>query len=64
MENTESLIDEAVEGEKGASMLEYALLAALIAVICITAVSLLGEEASEAFNRIATAIGDANDQGS
>lgn len=46
--------------EKGATMLEYALLAALIAVVCIAAVSLLGRNASQAFSRSASAISNAD----
>ncbi len=36
--------------EKGASMLEYALMAALIAVVCIAAVTFLGRQACTAFS--------------
>lgn len=36
--------------EKGASMLEYALLAALIAVVAIAAVTFLGQQASTTFS--------------
>ena len=36
--------------ERGASLVEYALLVALIAVICIVALQFLGNEASESFN--------------
>jgi Flp pilus assembly pilin Flp len=32
--------------ERGASVIEYALLVALIAVVCVGAVTFLGEEAS------------------
>lgn len=46
--------------EKGATMLEYALLAALIAVVCIAAVTLLGTNASQAFSRSASAISNAD----
>ena len=42
--------------EKGASMLEYALMAALIAVVCITAVTFLGQQASRAFSNIGSGI--------
>lgn len=44
------------EEEKGATMLEYALLAALIAVVCIVAITFLGEQASEAFSSIGSSI--------
>jgi pilus assembly protein Flp/PilA len=40
------------EEEKGASMLEYALLAALIAVVCIAAITFLGRQASQAFSKV------------
>jgi pilus assembly protein Flp/PilA len=38
------------DGERGASLVEYALLVALIAVICIVAVQVLGESASTTFS--------------
>jgi len=43
--------------ERGASLVEYALLVALIAVVCIMAVSTLGDNASKKFNSVATEIG-------
>ena len=42
--------------ERGASLVEYALLVALIAVVCIAAVTLLGNEASSKFSAVASAI--------
>jgi pilus assembly protein Flp/PilA len=42
--------------EKGASMVEYALLVALIAVIAIVAVTTLGEEVSGTFDDIASGV--------
>ncbi len=42
-----------VEGEKGASMVEYALLVVLIAIIAIVAVTIAGNQVSEAFSTIA-----------
>lgn len=41
---------------RGVTMLEYGLIAALIAVVCITAVSSLGTDLSTAFNNVATAV--------
>jgi pilus assembly protein Flp/PilA len=46
-------------GERGASMVEYSLLLALIAVICIAAVGLLGRSASSSFSTTGSAIGNA-----
>ena len=45
--------------EKGASMVEYALLVVLIAIIAIVAVSLAGESVSEAFSNIASGLDQA-----
>ena len=42
--------------EQGASLVEYALLVALIAVVCIAAISLLGGAASQKFSTVANSI--------
>ena len=44
------------DDERGASLVEYALLVALIAVVCIAAVTALGKKAKSNFNSIATSI--------
>ena len=46
-----------VQDESGATAIEYGLIAALIAVVIIGAVSLLGTEISGAFGQVAAAIG-------
>jgi pilus assembly protein Flp/PilA len=43
--------------ERGASLVEYALLVALIAVVCILAVTFLGKQASEKFSNVGSAVG-------
>ena len=48
-----------VKEEKGASMVEYALLVVLIAIIAIVAVSIAGEQVSEAFSTIADSLDSA-----
>ena len=45
--------------ERGASLVEYALLVALIAVACIVAVGFLGSEASSKFSKVGSQIGGA-----
>ena len=45
-----------IKSDRGASLVEYALLVALIAVVCIAAVTLLGKNASSKFSRVASAI--------
>jgi pilus assembly protein Flp/PilA len=42
--------------EEGATMVEYALMVALIAIFAITAVALLGSHVSQTFNSVATMI--------
>ena len=39
--------------EEGATMVEYALMLALIAIICIAAVTLVGQKASQVFSNAA-----------
>jgi len=41
------------DSERGAAMVEYALLLALIAVVCIVAVGLIGTKANTKFSTIA-----------
>ena len=45
--------------DQGASMVEYALLLALVAVVCLGAVTLLGTSADQKFRSIANAISGA-----
>ena len=45
------------DSERGASLVEYALLVALIAVVCIVAVSFLGKSASSKFTTVGQSIG-------
>ena len=42
--------------ERGASLVEYALLVALIAVVCIAAVTLLGGSASNKFSEVGSSL--------
>jgi pilus assembly protein Flp/PilA len=48
-----------VDSERGASLVEYALLVALIAVVCIIAITFLGGEASSKFSDVGSAVGGA-----
>jgi pilus assembly protein Flp/PilA len=45
-----------MDDERGASLVEYALLVALIAVVCIVAITFLGESASSKFDSVGSAI--------
>jgi len=42
--------------ERGASLVEYALLVALIAVICIAAITFLGQSASTKFSSVGSSV--------
>ena len=44
------------DSERGASLVEYALLVALIAIVCVIAVTILGEEASASFSNTASGL--------
>ncbi len=42
--------------ERGASLVEYALLVALIAVVCIVAIAFLGRSASSKFSSVGSSV--------
>jgi pilus assembly protein Flp/PilA len=46
--------------ERGASLVEYALLVALIAVVCIAAITFLGQAVSSKFSSVGSSIDGAN----
>jgi Flp pilus assembly pilin Flp len=46
--------------DRGASMVEYALLVVLIAIIAIVAIQLAGREVSEGFSSIASGLNSPN----
>jgi pilus assembly protein Flp/PilA len=41
-----------IQSEKGASMVEYALLVVLIAIVALVAVQIAGQEVSETFSEV------------
>jgi pilus assembly protein Flp/PilA len=45
-----------IKSQRGASLVEYALLVALIAVVCIAAVTTLGKSASSKFSTVGASI--------
>ena len=44
------------EDERGASLVEYALLVALIAVVCIIAITFLGKSADSKFSSVGSSL--------
>jgi len=53
----EKRIDETQEEQEGATMIEYALLVALIAIIALAAIRYLGGNVSKQFSNISNSIG-------
>lgn len=45
-----------MQSDRGASMVEYSLLVVLIAIVALVAVQLAGNEVSESFSEIASAV--------
>jgi pilus assembly protein Flp/PilA len=45
-----------VKGEEGATMVEYGLMLALIAIVCIVAVTFVGTKTSTMFSSVGTSI--------
>ena len=48
-----------IQSEKGASMVEYALLVVLIAIVALVAVQLAGTEVSNTFSEVASGLQNA-----
>ena len=53
---TTSALARLADKQRGATMPEYGLMVALIAVVCIAAVTLIGTNLAVTFGRIATAV--------
>jgi pilus assembly protein Flp/PilA len=53
------LVNRFNRDERGASLVEYALLVALIAVACIVAITALGSNASDKFSEVGSKIAGA-----
>ena len=45
-----------VRDEEGATMVEYGLMLALIAIVCITAIALIGTRLNSLFQTVATSL--------
>jgi pilus assembly protein Flp/PilA len=51
-----SWLQSKIDSERGASLVEYALLVALIAVVCIIAITFLGKSASSKFSSVGSSV--------
>ena len=49
-----------VQNEEGATMVEYGLMLALIAIVCIVAITLVGDQSNITFNNVGGSLDDAN----
>jgi pilus assembly protein Flp/PilA len=53
MSNWFGLVDRFLKNEDGPTAVEYAVMLALIIVVCITAISVLGSSANTTFSNVA-----------
>ena len=49
-----------LKSEDGPTAVEYAVMLALIVVVCIAAITALGSNANNTFNKVATSVGNAS----
>jgi pilus assembly protein Flp/PilA len=56
MQNLKNAVRSFLAEDEGATMVEYGLMLALIAVVCIIAVTAIGTNLNTKFNAVATAI--------
>lgn len=54
-----NLVSRFVKSESGATAIEYGLIAALVSVVIITAITTMGSNLTSTFDSIATALGGA-----
>ncbi|MEZ5247572.1 MAG: Flp family type IVb pilin [Acidimicrobiales bacterium] len=52
-----AFVESRLRSDRGASLVEYALLLALIAMVCIAAVTALGETTSASFSEAVSELG-------
>jgi pilus assembly protein Flp/PilA len=53
MQRIKSIARQFIRDEEGATMVEYGLMLALIAIVCIVAITFVGENANLVFDNIA-----------
>ncbi|MES9858484.1 MAG: Flp family type IVb pilin [Sedimenticola sp.] len=57
----QKLLQKLRQSETGATMVEYGLMVALIAVVALAAVTLVGQQVDETFDNVSTALSTANE---
>ena len=61
MKSLISKVQRFLKSEDGPTAVEYAIMLALIVIVCLTAIQAIGDNANTAFNTIATEIDNHND---
>lgn len=59
MQSFVSKVSRFLKSEDGPTAVEYAIMLALIVVVCLTAIQAVGKNATQTFNDIATDLNDA-----
>ncbi len=60
MKNIISKVQRFLKSEDGPTAVEYAIMLALIVIVCLTAIQAIGQNANTAFNTISTEISQSN----
>jgi len=60
MKTLTNAVAKFIKSEDGPTAVEYAVMLALIIVVCITAVTTLGSNANKTFTSVGTAVGGAS----
>ncbi|CAN5433439.1 Flp family type IVb pilin [soil metagenome] len=60
MKNLTNAVVKFLKAEDGPTAVEYAVMLALIIVVCITAITTLGSNANKTFTSVGTAVGGAS----
>ena len=60
MKNIITKVQRFLKSEDGPTAVEYAIMLALIVIVCLTAIQAIGDNANTAFNTIATEISASN----
>jgi pilus assembly protein Flp/PilA len=58
MKNFASKVQRFLKSEDGPTAVEYAIMLALIVIVCLTAIQSIGTNATAKFNEAATALGN------
>ncbi len=57
MKNFAKKVQRFIKSEDGPTAVEYAVMLALIVIVCLTAITAVGTQAAAQFNNIATQVG-------